>query len=107
MIERAHDAQVSGVDVCHGAALSDTVVGTCAMESVCKLWNAATYECIKELRGHTSEVTQIKWAEYASCWVTAADDGQIIIWDMEGNLVRSHVLSRKSWLDGYASVQFY
>lgn len=88
-VERAHDAQCTGLDVMRGEDRAQSVLGTCGMESVAKLWDASTLQLKYELRGHTSEVTQIKWAAYVRCWITASDDGTVGAWDLNGTRLQS------------------
>ncbi|KAF5833397.1 WD40-repeat-containing domain protein, partial [Dunaliella salina] len=46
--------------------------------------NPMVEEAIRKANRDVPEVTQVRWASFRNCWVTAADDDMIRLWSVEG-----------------------
>ena len=83
-VHRAHDAPILCADYC---AANDEVA-TCAAEVTVKIWNAHRHS-LKYVLTLDVEASFVTWCKFASCWVTAEENGLVKFWTAAGGSSRT------------------
>eukprot|EP00729_Bicosta_minor_P002275 gene2275-3253_t len=57
-----------------------------------------TLKCRKILKGHIGKMTSLHWADDSQHLVTAAQDGNLILWDCYRQMMRQRITLKSSWV---------
>jgi len=91
-----HNGPVYGISYDHRGAL----IATGGADRIIKIINTITWEVEKELTGHTGAVTTIRFTPDDRYLVTASDNGEVIIWDIQSGkeIVTYLILNESDWM---------
>lgn len=57
-----------------------SVIAIASEDKTAMLWNAETFEMIKELKGHNGAVASVAWSPHGSVLATGSDDKTARLW---------------------------
>ena len=71
--EYAHESAITGID----AAPKHKTFATSSADGIGYVWNVETFEVCGSIKGHSAEISHIKWNAVLDCWVTASEDSTV------------------------------
>ena len=88
----AHDEDIHGIDYCPEM----DQFATASADKTCKVWDNRTYKFLVPFvgeKGHTREVSCIRWNAFHRFWVSGSEDHTLRCWDSDG-IFQSRIVSR-------------
>jgi WD40 repeat protein len=69
---------------------------------VVTLWDAGTGERLRDLEGHTAQVTSLVWSPDGTWLASGSDDGTIILWDADTGSQLQTLGAQADWVRNLA-----
>ena len=100
VIDLAHEGAISGID----AAAEHKCFATVGSDGIGYVWSVETFETCGSIKGHTAEISHIKWNSVLDSWVTTSEDSTIRMWQPDGKACMKEELLKKMGVDRVADV---
>ncbi|KAF9618227.1 hypothetical protein IFM89_000862 [Coptis chinensis] len=97
--EIGDDRPLTGCSFSHDGSL----LATCAISGVTKLWSMPQVSKVASLKGHTERATDVAFSPVHNYLATASADCTAILWDSEGSILKKF----EGHLDRLARVAFH
>jgi WD40 repeat protein len=91
-INKAHSDFITDISYCAERA----EFATSSMDWLVYVWSAPKRSIVAVLRGHTAEVTRVRWNAVLNGWVSVSDDQTVIHWSVDGEVLHRVSLPEES-----------